>query len=205
MLEIMREINIKKIVMCGTCWEYGKKKGELKEEEEGIEVGKFGETKREIYNMSKSMFQGKETKIIWARIFYSYGNGQREGSLVPYIYKKLKNKDTVELKDENGANDFVFIDDVVKALKLMAVLEIREGVYNIGSGIVTTNRYILNKMDQLLKGGQNRVERIGIKNKEEYSWASTKKLMEATGWSAKTDIDNGLFQMVKKLEEENDE
>ena len=160
--------------------------------------------KRDIY-MSKSIFKGKETKIIWARIFYSYGNGQREGSLIPYIYKKLKNKDPVELKDENGANDFVFIDDVVKALKLMAVLEIREGVYNIGSGIITTNRYILNKMDQLLKGGQDKVERIRIKNKKEYSWASTKKLMEATGWSAKTDIDNGLFQMIEKLEEEDNE
>ena len=38
----------------------------------------------------------------------------------------------------------------------------------------------------------------------EYSWAIQKN-KEEIGWSAKTDIDNGLKKMIKRLEENDNE
>lgn len=204
-LELMKEINIKKIVMCGTCWEYGQNKGELKEEDEGVNVGEFGKIKKEIYNMSKKILKNESTELIWARIFYSYGYGQRETSLIPYIYKKLKKEKNIILKDVNGANDLVYVKDVAEALKLIAIIDVEEGIYNIGSGKLTTNKYILNKMIGLTKNARDSMQKEDIKSEENHSWAKTEKIREMTGWSATTSIENGLSKMIDELKVNNNE
>ena len=146
MMNLIGKIGVSKIVMCGSCWEYGKRKGELQENHEGFDLNNFGKSKCQIYDEARSIFKGKDTSLIWARIFYSYGYGQRGASLIPYIYKKIKNNEQVILKDKNGAHDFVHVSDVAKAIKYLAISNIDAGIYNIGTGSITSNEYILNKI-----------------------------------------------------------
>src|SRR3989338_8002001 len=71
------------------------------------------------------------TRFIWARLFYVYGPGQSELSILPYLIQCAKNKKTPEIKNPSAKNDFVYIQDVADALCLLLQKSAKTGVYNI--------------------------------------------------------------------------
>ena len=52
-----------------------------------------------VMNMIKKIFIETKVNLIWLRIFYAYGKGQRTGSLIPYIINNLKSNKKVNIKN----------------------------------------------------------------------------------------------------------
>ncbi|MDR0297675.1 MAG: NAD-dependent epimerase/dehydratase family protein [Streptococcaceae bacterium] len=79
-----------------------------------------------------------------ARFFNVYGPAQNPASpysgFISILVDKLKsNQELTIYGDGNQSRDFVYVDDVVAALLLLAVSETSRGqVYNVGTGIATT-------------------------------------------------------------------
>ena len=76
MMNLIGKIGVSKIVMCGSCWEYGKRKGELQENRE-VSILTILERVSAKYMMKQKYIQGKRYKFNMGKIFYSYGYGQR--------------------------------------------------------------------------------------------------------------------------------
>ena len=79
--------NIKKILVSGTCFEYGLKEGSIGPETQPNPVTAYGYGK---YCLSKNLeFLRKENNFIfqWARIFYLYGPLQNKKSLISQLIK----------------------------------------------------------------------------------------------------------------------
>ncbi len=79
-------------------------------------------------------------------MFYVYGPNQRTGSIIPYIINNIKKNTVPEIKKPEISNDYVFIDDVTEAIFLIIKKNIKTGVYNLGSGKLTNNYDILQKI-----------------------------------------------------------
>src|SRR3989338_717910 len=75
------------------------------------------------------------------RVFNVYGAGQKETFLVPTILKQVKGgKTIIELKDVDAQRDYVHINDVVNAIKLVAEKNTKQGasVFNVSTNTPTS-------------------------------------------------------------------
>ena len=133
-LSTLIDSGLKKLVVTGTCYEYGMSSGALSEDQETNPNTPYGIAKD---NLRKELFELQQRKnfdLTWARIFYPYGEGQSESSL----YSQLKNAilSNQEFLMGNGRQvlDFIQVEKVASSLLSLLTSCMNLGVVNIGSG-----------------------------------------------------------------------
>ena len=133
-LKALIESGLKKLVVTGTCYEYGMSSGALSEDQETNPNTPYGIAKD---NLRKELFELQQRKnfdLTWARIFYPYGEGQSESSL----YSQLKNAilSNQEFLMGNGRQvlDFIQVEKVASSLLSLLTSCMNLRVVNIGSG-----------------------------------------------------------------------
>lgn len=134
MLHACETAGIGKIVMTGSCWEYARPKG-------GVLVGAplefekpFCAAKNSFRIMAHSFCREREIDMNWLRLFYVYGPGQRQGSLIPYIIKCLRDGRSPKLSGAYNKNDFVYVGDVADAIVKAANSYDLPELMNVGAG-----------------------------------------------------------------------
>lgn len=111
------------------------------------------------YAMSKAQEEktaltiGRElgVQVIIARIFNPIGLGMNKGQLVPRILRqlveiKLGTRQVLEIRRLDAARDYINIRDVAEAFKAIVSHESLHAIYNIGSGISTSNNELIRLM-----------------------------------------------------------
>jgi nucleoside-diphosphate-sugar epimerase len=190
-INFLKLLNLKKIIISGSCMEYGEIPNKVKESQTSQYLNQFGLTKKYIQELYFSAFKNEKTKIIWCRIFYVYGPGQRKTSLIPSIISEIKKNKILKLKNPEISNDYVYIDDVINAFYLFVNKNVRDGIYNLSSGKLTNNNELLNIIMNLFgkKGNNLKFRKKGLSG----NISKTKKNI---GWLAKTNIKNGLKKTI---------
>ena len=116
--------SIKKIIIAGSCFEYGMQNGLMSTKNKTIPITKYGIAKnklRKLIEKKSSIYPNKT--FFWTRIFYVYGEGQNSKSLYPSLVKAIKNKDkSFNLSRGFQIRDFIHVKDVTK--KLISFLDI---------------------------------------------------------------------------------
>ena len=125
---------IKKFVGVGTCFEYDL------DTVKGLDVNS-PLNPRHLYSISKSaaflllskLFLNKKIDFLWTRIFYLYGEGEDDRSLVAELRKKLKLNETIDLTQGKQIRDFM---DVAVAGSVIADASMGSNVgpFNVCSG-----------------------------------------------------------------------
>ena len=136
-IAFLGEIGVRRIVITGSCWEYGRTTGELSETLTPIPSNLFTATKMSILQMAEQMANDFSFELIWARLFYVYGPGQNPHSLLPILFKTAQGGTRPVARSPHAKNDFVFVQDVVSSLMAMGENRFQPGTYNVGSGYAT--------------------------------------------------------------------
>lgn len=78
----------------------------------------------------------KEKKIDfgWLRIFYVFGPGQRQKSLITYLCNSLRNNKKPKINNPFVFNDYIYIDDVIEVIIKLMNKKLNYDSYDIGSG-----------------------------------------------------------------------
>ena len=134
LFEILDRINCGKIFVVGTCWEYGKLTGAVKEGDQGIEPNVFAAFKAALHMIGKSNCVTTGSRLTWGRAFFVYGPGQRPSSLIPACYRSLKHGVAPKIINPLAINDFIHVADVAVAIRKLVETDDATGIYNIGSG-----------------------------------------------------------------------
>ena len=108
--KIKKTLSLKSIIYTGTCWEILK----TKQNKKNIF---FVKSKIKIKNQLFKIFKKTSTNIIWTRLFYVYGEEQKKNSLIPYLFKSLKNNKKPLINNLQNKNDYINVADVVKIFK----------------------------------------------------------------------------------------
>lgn len=199
--QLKKLTSIKKIIVAGTCLEYGNKTGICIESEKNQPHNYFSWVKQSLADYYTLFCKENNIKMIWFRIFYVYGFGQRPGSLIPSLISSFKNGDTPKLNNPSAVNDYVYIDDLVEAFVLAIKNSEAEGIINIGSGITTPTFIIAGILEKLVCNSeiffhylQEEVRNLptipGI-------YADTRLGKSALDWIPKWGISDGIEQMYK--------
>lgn len=129
-----KKLGCKKFIGAGSQAEYGVVHGEAKEDETICKpFMMYGAAKLAAYHMGKIVAEQEEISFVWPRIYSVYGPGENEGTLISYLVKTLKEGKIPELSPCENMWNFMYIDDCVRALRLLGENEKTEGIYNVAS------------------------------------------------------------------------
>jgi len=139
--------------------------------------------------------------LIWFRIFYAYGHGQRKDSLVPNLIHSFINGKGPDINNPLNANDFIHISDIALAFRCAVNKKIKSGIYNLGSGKSTRVIDICKTIGKIIN------KKICISNaikktNRDYGktlnfWANINKTQKTLSWKPTISIKKGIKDYLK--------
>ena len=133
-LSTLIDSGLKKLVVTGTCYEYGMSSGALSEDQETNPNTPYGIAKDCLRKELFELRQRKYFDLTWARIFYPYGEGQSEKSLYSQLRSAIILKQEFLMGSGRQILDFIHVEQVARYLQLMLTSSKNLGVINLGSG-----------------------------------------------------------------------
>ena len=131
---VVEKTHCKKIVVTGSCAEYTFPEGKCQEVDSVGGENHFSSTKNTLYRSIDLSCRKKSIELFWFRLFYVYGDGQRDNSLLPSMVNALRTGKALLIQNPHNANDFIHVWDVVNGLLKAMKKGAEPGVYNLGSG-----------------------------------------------------------------------
>jgi len=178
LIAILKNNGLKKIVITGTCYEYGLLNGSLNEESKTEPVNQYAIAKdtlrKSIFRMSKN----SELKICWLRIFYVYGEDQNKNAIYPSLLNSIISGNNFKISSGKQIRDFVSIKLITEYLDLLINKKDIHGIFNGGSGdpisIIEFVENIIKKRDSNIQ-----VDRYFYSDRKDEPlafWADMKKM-----------------------------
>ncbi len=132
------------------------------------------------------------------RPFNIYGPGQNDNFLIPLILKQAKTG-VVKLLDPRPKRDFIFVDDVAEAIKLVVEEEsLRYNIFNIGSGKSYSVKEVVVHVNELYN---NELEVLFTNDKRENEVLDTvadiTRINNVLGWQPTLTLLDGLKTMIQ--------
>lgn len=124
---------LKKVIVAGTCYEYGIVYGPIDVNHPTNPVTPYGMAKKKLYQRLAQLKLKKNFDLIWARIFYVYGDNDESGNIVSQFDRAVRNGDKFfPMSLGEQLLDYSRISDIAK--KILKLIDSDDGVYNLCSG-----------------------------------------------------------------------
>jgi UDP-glucose 4-epimerase len=142
------------------------------------------------------------------RIFMSYGPGQPDWKIIPYVISSLLRGEAPRVASPDRPVDWIYGPDVCEGLLAVAAAPGVEGAsIDIGSGRLTSIREIVEKLRSII-GSDVRLDFSSASPRphEQVRCADPDATERITGWRARTSLDEGLGLtvgacLIKRLRE----
>ena len=137
--------------------------------------------------------------VISLRMFNVYGPRSRTSGTYGAVFgvflaQKLANAPYTVVGDGKQTRDFTFVTDVVDAYVKAAESDLRNEIFNIGSG----NTYSINRLVELLGGKVTHIpKRPG---EPDCTFANASKISKLLGWKSQTSFEKGVQIMLDNID-----
>jgi len=126
---------LQRLVVAGTCYEYGMHNGSMKEDQLTDPVNSYAIAKDSLRRLIEIRYSKDVLQWCWARIFYPFGHGQNPNSLLPSLKRAIEEGHSLfPMSSGRQIRDFVHVDQVAKVLLELITNSNAAGIYNCGSG-----------------------------------------------------------------------
>ena len=166
------------IIVTGTCFEYGMQNGCLHEGMETRPANPYAIAKDALRRYLEALRGFYSFNLKWARLFYMYGAGQNEKSLLSQLDLALERGDREFLMSGGEQlRDYLPVESVASNLVSLLQYTSAEGVFNICSGQPVSVRRLVE--EHLLKRGKTIELKLGHHPYPDYEpfafWGSNEK------------------------------
>lgn len=181
----MIENGLKDITVTGTCFEYGMINGCLSEDMLTNPSNSYSIAKDTLRKFMVELDKKLSFNYKWIRLFYMYGEGQSENSLIPLLDKAIKNGDKeFNMSGGEQLRDFLHIRYIVENIVLIATQNLYcNQVINCCSGQPTSVRKLVE--DYLREKNYNLELNLGFYQYPNYEpmafWGDDLKLLKIKG------------------------
>jgi dTDP-6-deoxy-L-talose 4-dehydrogenase (NAD+) len=134
-LAALLERGAKRLFVAGTCLEYGLKEGPLAEDTPCEPVTAYGRAKDALRRALEPLCAGRGALLTWGRLFYMYGPGQAEKSLLSQLDRAIATGATVfNMSGGRQWRDYLPVSEVARRIVAVATQDRVTGVVNCASG-----------------------------------------------------------------------
>lgn len=134
-LKSLVESGLQNIVVAGTCFEYGMQSGLLSEDMAPHPSNPYGFAKDALRCQLEYLKSAHPFLLTWTRLFYLYGEGQAESSLLPQLRQAAGRGDSVfNMSGGEQLRDYLPVTEIAHHLVSLALAKKDMGVVNVCSG-----------------------------------------------------------------------
>lgn len=134
-LKAMLQSGLNNLLVTGTCFEYGMQSGPLNEALETRPNNSYGFAKDTLRRQLELLQRELSFNLSWARIFYLYGEGQADTSLLSQLKWAVKHREKIfRMSGGEQLRDFQPVTDTAKDIVALAMTASNSGVVNVCSG-----------------------------------------------------------------------
>jgi nucleoside-diphosphate-sugar epimerase len=192
------EIGCERFICTGTLSEYADKSGKL-HEDSPIQPNShcsftFTAAKNALHWMGSEIARENNMNFIWTRLFFVYGPGQRKDALIPYLSNSIRSGNRPNVRTLYSKNDFVYVEDVARALRMILEKDTVGYLYNIGSGYSTQIRDIIKIVYDIYGLKETDItENEPLQNEDPVDfWADISRIRNDLHWEPRYDIKAGI-------------
>jgi nucleoside-diphosphate-sugar epimerase len=129
------DAGLRKIVIAGTCYEYGMQDGELSENHATLPNTAYGFAKDVIRKSVEFMRADESFHFIWVRLFYLYGYGQAKTSLYSQLNLAIDNSQAIfKMSPGDQIRDFQSVESAAEIFVMAVEDDYFNGIINSCSG-----------------------------------------------------------------------
>jgi len=210
LLESLADVSflVKRIIISGSAAEYGYVlPGEVPVDETvSLRATQgYGLSKAREESLALELKETYNLPVVVARIFNPIGSGMGEKFLVSSILRqvaeiKAKKKNDIEVSRLDSCRDYIAVEDVAGAFKAIIKGEPGYSVYNIGSGVATSNQKLIELMTQNagLKYTYKLTQTSDIVEPLVASQARIERMKSDFGWVPTVSIDEAVSRITRK-------
>jgi nucleoside-diphosphate-sugar epimerase len=140
--------------------------------------------------------------VVMVRPFMTYGPGQDERKLIPYVILSLLKGEAPRLSSGVQQIDWVYVDDVIDGFIAAAEApEIEGQTLDLGSGVLVSVRALVGELVKLIGAGiEPLFGALPDRPLEQVREARTAEAYAKLGWKSATSLERGLEQTLKWYE-----
>lgn len=128
------ESGLKNLLVTGTCFEYGMQSGPLREDMETQPNNPYALAKDTLRRQLEHLRGAQSFALTWVRLFYLYGDGQADSSLLPQLRRAVKRGDEIfNMSGGEQLRDYLPITEVAQCLVSLAMGNRDNGIVNVCS------------------------------------------------------------------------
>ena len=147
-LKSLCQAGLRRVIVVGTCFEYGMQSGPLNEEMPSQPANPYGYAKDALRRQLEFLQHQLPFELTWARLFYMHGEGQAENSLFPLLQKAVARGDiTFAMSGGEQLRDYLPVTEVAQLLVNLALMPSgagsAPGIVNVCSGQPTSVRRLV--------------------------------------------------------------
>ena len=137
---------LQQVLVTGTCLEYGMQNGCLKEDMPTLPSNPYSLAKDTLQKFLQSLQQETTFTLQWARLFYMYGAGQNENSLLAQLDRAIENGEKrFDMSGGEQLRDYLAVEDVAtRIVNLVEHVEL-DGIFNCCSGVPISVRELVER------------------------------------------------------------
>ena len=133
--EAAKALRAKVFVGLGSQAEFGHVEGIMHIDQPERPVSGYGVAKLAAGQLTGLMCQEAGIRHVWARLITAYGPGDRDGTLISQLIAAVSKRARLAVTKGNQIWDYIYVDDVARALYAMALHGVGGRRYVLGSGI----------------------------------------------------------------------
>jgi len=143
-LKSLIESGLQTLVVAGTCFEYGIQSGSLSERVPLRPSIPYGFAKNALRCQLEYLKATYPYQLAWARLFYLYGEGQAQSSILPQLRGAVERAEPLfNMSGGEQLRDYLPVTTAARHLVSLALAEKDIGVVNICSGIPISIRKLV--------------------------------------------------------------
>ncbi len=178
-LKNMIENGLKKVVVIGTCLEYGMQSGKLKEDLEPKPDNPYALAKDCLRKFLEQLQKKFDFNLKWIRLFYIYGKGQSTNSILSQLEAALeRNEKVFNMSGGEQLRDYLPVEKVAEYIVKISLQDKIGGVINCCSGEPIPIRKLVE--NYLIEKNKNIELNLGYYPYPDYEpmafWGDTRKL-----------------------------
>jgi UDP-glucose 4-epimerase len=194
LLEALRDRDVRRVVLTGTCYEYG-----AREAVEGLDpFNAYAASKVAAWAFGRMYWRVHGLPVVTVRPFQIYGPGQPGHTLIPAAIRAALAGEDFPMTPGEQERDFIYVDDVVEGMVAAGASDVEGLSLDLGTGVARPVRQVVEQAWKLA-GGSGRV----LAGALPYRPGEVMRLMadaERTegliGWRARVGLEEGLRRTV---------
>ena len=150
LLAAAAEVQVARVVLLGSCEEYSQKTTPFDTALATDPSSPYGASKAAATAYARMFTNSFGLSTVVLRPSVVYGPGQSDRMLISQVMKAMSKNRSVEVTRGEQTRDFIYVEDVVKAIIRSLTVSSAEGdVWNVGSGEVVTVRDCLERIERI--------------------------------------------------------